>query len=719
MSVINMRLSTKIPAIMLILAILNASIISSIALYFSFQAAENQSIDKLEAIRDQMQSSITDYFTGISKDLTLNANAQTTRDALHAFQTGWDGLGDINQTTYLQTKYIDENPNKIGEKHLLDFAPDGSEYSAQHAIYDPWFRDMLLAHNYYDIFIINAQGDVLFTVYKERDFATNVMKGQWKDTALGNLFRDIKANPIKGKTYFEDFKPYLPSENVPAAFVGTEISDPKTHEFLGAFVYQMPIGELNKHTVISGEIAKTIEAKLVGEDKLQRNDPHPDDQYDPILKNKIETSTSIEALNGKTGTNWSMDKEHEILSTYVPFDAFGTKKWALLIDINKSEVMEDVYLTAKMIVLSALGILFVVAVISYLYSRTITTPIKSLSKAMNILANRDYSIAVPYQSRADEMGDMAKSVDVFKQNGMAVQKLEAEQEVLKLKAEEDKKIAMNNLADDFDQRTSGIIRSLAAAATEMQATAAQMTSASNKTAHSSQIVASAAAEADSNVQTVAAATEELSASSSEIARQISSVAEKSARASSEAARTNEQVGELNSLADSIGEVVGAIKDIAEQTNLLALNATIEAARAGEAGKGFAVVADEVKKLATETANKTIQIDERVGKIQSAIRATVDAVARIINDVKDIDHSTSTVASAVEEQNAATSEIGRNVSEASTGTQQVAQNITDVQRSAEETGEAAHNLNSAANELAKIAENLQGQVTTFLGEIRSH
>lgn len=273
------------------------------------------------------------------------------------------------------------------------------------------------------------------------------------------------------------------------------------------------------------------------------------------------------------------------------------------------------------------------------------------------------------------------------------------------------------MADDFEMRTSGIIKSLAAAATEMQATAAQMTATSNKTAHASQVVASAATEADSNVQTVASATEELSASSSEIARQISSVAEKSTRASGEAVQTSEKVNQLNSLADSIGDVVGAIKAIAEQTNLLALNATIEAARAGEAGKGFAVVADEVKKLASETAQKTVEIDERVGRIQSAVRATVDAVALIIADVQDIDHSTGTVASAVEEQNAATAEIGRNVAEASSGTQEVARNIADVERSAQETGEAANNLNQAANELAEIAENLQEQVGAFLAEIR--
>ncbi len=347
----------------------------------------------------------------------------------------------------------------------------------------------------------------------------------------------------------------------------------------------------------------------------------------------------------------------------------------------------------------------------------IFVPMKELTNTMHKIAQKEYQYDVIGQSRKDELGDMARSVEVFKQNGIAVQKLESEQAALKIKVEEDKKEAMNMLANDFDSRTAGIIKSLAAAATEMQATAAQMTATSASTAHASQIVASAATEADSNVQTVAAATEELSASSSEIARQISSVAEKSTRASSEAVKTSQQVGELNSLADSIGEVIGAIKDIAEQTNLLALNATIEAARAGEAGKGFAVVADEVKKLATETASKTIQIDERVGRIQAAIRSTVEAVGRIINDVNDIDHSTATVASAVEEQNAATSEIGRNVSEASTGTQQVAQNIVDVQRSAEETGEAATNLNQAANELAEIAENLQEQVANFLTEIR--
>jgi methyl-accepting chemotaxis protein len=208
----------------------------------------------------------------------------------------------------------------------------------------------------------------------------------------------------------------------------------------------------------------------------------------------------------------------------------------------------------------------------------------------------------------------------------------------------------------------------------------------------------------------------LGASSNEIAQQISSVAQKANRAASEAETTSIQVGELNQLADSIGEVIGAIKTIAEQTNLLALNATIEAARAGDAGRGFAVVAEEVKKLASETAEKTVEIDERVAKIQTAIRHTVDAVQRIIGDVKEINHATGAVASAVEEQNAATNEIGRNVSAASSRTEQVFGNIAEVMRNAEETTESALDLGNAAAELSTIANTFKTEVSAFIKDV---
>lgn len=360
---------------------------------------------------------------------------------------------------------------------------------------------------------------------------------------------------------------------------------------------------------------------------------------------------------------------------------------------------------------------FILMIGTYGAVRMLSRPLLQLSNNMNQLAAGDLKIDVPYAHRKDEVGKIAKAFGVFKTNAIEKENLERQQVELKAKSEADQKKAMHDLADSFDKRTSGIIATLSTSSVQLSSSATDMKDSSEENVLTSRSVAQAISEANQNVQTVAAATEELSVSSQEIARQISGVAEKSNRSSREAEKTSEEISNLNALADSIGDVVAAIKGIAEQTNLLALNATIEAARAGEAGKGFAVVADEVKKLATETAAKTTEIDERVVRIQQAIRTTVIAVGRILTDVQDIDHATSTVASAVEEQNAATSEIGRNISEASNGTQTVAQSIGTVLQKSEITGKSAELVLTASEELANLSKVLQTEVTEFLASIR--
>lgn len=355
---------------------------------------------------------------------------------------------------------------------------------------------------------------------------------------------------------------------------------------------------------------------------------------------------------------------------------------------------------------------------TYFANVIISRPLSILSDRMRELANGNLNIDTPYIHRRDEVGMIASAFSVFRDNAHEKAALEARQIELEKQAVIDKKEAMNRLAEDFNSRISGVIHVLSESASSLLGSAKIMASASHESIQTSDVVASAANEASKNVQTVASAAEELSASSAEIARQIAGVAQRSNRASHEAAKTNSEVSELNDLADSIGEVVGAIKDIADQTNLLALNATIEAARAGDAGKGFAVVADEVKKLASETAAKTSEIDERISRIQSAIRNSVEAMQRIIVDVQDIDHATSTVASAVEEQNAATAEIGRNVAEASQGTQEVSHNIVQVQQNVKLNGETAAKVENASSELAKVTQDLEREVENFLNRVRA-
>lgn len=305
----------------------------------------------------------------------------------------------------------------------------------------------------------------------------------------------------------------------------------------------------------------------------------------------------------------------------------------------------------------------------------------------------------------------------IKERTEEIEGLARAQEAQKQKSEEERKDALRNMAQTFDESTHDIVKGLVEAALSLRAASEQMAGSFGAVTEASRRVSVAAMTADSNVQTVAAATEELTASAREIAVQVSSVASKSSTAASSADQTSKSISNLNMLAQSIGGVVGAIKDIADQTNLLALNATIEAARAGEAGKGFAVVADEVKKLANETASKTEEINKQVTDIQNAVRLSVEAVDTILKDVRQIDEAAASVSSAVEEQNAATGEISRNVVAASTETQNVTRNISEVSASTTESERCVASVVAASERINDVALKLEAQIDAFLKGIR--
>lgn len=364
------------------------------------------------------------------------------------------------------------------------------------------------------------------------------------------------------------------------------------------------------------------------------------------------------------------------------------------------------------------ALIAVVLALTYIIVNDLLRSIGNTKKVMEELSGGNADAEVLGKERKDEIGGMARSVEVFKQG--LIERKAMEDEALKAQArsEEEKRQAMLDMAESFDTQVGGTINSLAAASTELQATAESMRAIADETSQSSATVASSSEEASSNVGTVASAMEEMSASSSEIASQISTASTKSSDTARNAQQANETVSNLNALVGNIGEVVVAIQGIAEQTNLLALNATIEAARAGEAGKGFAVVADEVKKLATETAQKTSEINDRINEIQGATHDSVKAMERIIDNISDIDNSVTGVSAAVEEQNATTSEIVRSVSEASMGVQNVSQIIAEVQKGANETGISADAVLGAAKEVSEMSESLKSSVDLFLNKIKS-
>ncbi|KIL96854.1 Methyl-accepting chemotaxis protein [Paramagnetospirillum magnetotacticum MS-1] len=349
--------------------------------------------------------------------------------------------------------------------------------------------------------------------------------------------------------------------------------------------------------------------------------------------------------------------------------------------------------------------------LSALFGRSVSRPIHNIIAVMDRLARNDTDVEVTGQDRRDEVGGIARAVQVFKLNAQEKIRLEASSLESKRQAEIRHHEEMKALATEFEAGVSGVVDNVATASAEMEHTAQALSGLSEQVAHRAQDVADASEHAAANVETVAAATEELSASVAESAQIARAAVE-------EASQANAIVHGLSEATKRIGEVVTLINDIASQTNLLALNATIEAARAGEAGKGFAVVAGEVKNLANQTARATDEISQQISSVQTETGRAVHAIQGVGATITRIDAISAAIASSVEQQGAATREIARNVEEASQGTQSVSGNIAGVTSAARETGQASGTVLTSASKLAAQSQTLRVIVRDFVEKVRT-
>ncbi|MGE7153039.1 methyl-accepting chemotaxis protein [Methylorubrum rhodesianum] len=372
-----------------------------------------------------------------------------------------------------------------------------------------------------------------------------------------------------------------------------------------------------------------------------------------------------------------------------------------------------------LIAIAAAGLLIAFSLLGLIAIIGVVRPMGRLVRVLERMAGGEIETDIAEARRGDEIGAVARAVEGIK---ALVARKAAEQAELKRVADEaatvERRRTMIELADGFERAVGGVVGMVSSSATELQATAQQMTATATQTASQSTTVAAAAEEAASNVGTVAAAAEELGASVQEIGRQVGTSAGMAQLAVGEADQSAVLVHELSQAAARIGDVVNLIANIASQTNLLALNATIEAARAGEAGRGFAVVASEVKELAAQTSRATEEISGQIAQIQGATGQAVSAIGGITGRIREINAVTATIAAAVEEQGAATQEIVRNVSQAAAGAGEVTGNIAGVAQASEETGAAATQVLASASELSRQSEHLRAEVARFLSTVRA-
>lgn len=447
-------------------------------------------------------------------------------------------------------------------------------------------------------------------------------------------------------------------------------------------------------------------------------------EHEAIAAIRTAVETSVKAQEDYAGQRHEEDQlfkqTMENLGNQIAEKANDLKENALInMETTQKTTAANIRLTQWWNIILSCSALLLGMLLAWVIARGIIRPLRGITGTMERLAQNDKTVEVPALVNRDEIGQMARAVLVFKENALRMDQMAAAQEEEKRRSTAEKERLMNELAETFENNVHGVVQAVTTASINLQKIAEALHEGAGDVQRNATTVAAAAEQASTNIDTVAGTATELSASITEISRQVVQSTNIAQTAVIQAEKTSNIMEDLAKGTSKIDEVISLISDIATQTDLLALNATIEAARAGDMGKGFTVVASEVKILSSQTARATSEIIQQIAAIQESTGQAVEAIATITNIIGEINNISSAIASAVEEQSAATREIAHNVEQVAMGTRDVSANIVGVMQGAQQSGNGAADVLTAASGLSEQSLLLTQQVNQFIAHIRAH